>query len=121
MGDVFVKTMIMFVLAFIISMFVALLINWIRRLLTSVRMNSFFDERSKRLVKRAISIHKIHHQQLNLISEAIEEKAHSELFDFFEGVNDDFEPSEDFHGSLKLLPRRKRNTRKHKNIQPKSK
>jgi hypothetical protein len=121
MGDVFVKTMIMFVLAFIISMFVALLISWIRRLLTSVKMNSFFDERSKRLVRRAINIHKIHHRQLNLISEAIEKQEHSELFDFYEGVNDDFEPSEDYHGTLKLMPRRKRNTRKHKHIQPKSK
>ena len=111
----------MFVLAFIISMIVALLINWIRRLLTSVRMNSFFDEKSKLLVRRAISIHKIHHKQLNLISDAIEKKAHPELFDFYEGVNDDYEPSEDFHGTLKLMPRRKRNTRKHKNIQPKSK
>ncbi len=121
MGDVFVKTMIMFVLAFIISMVVALLIYWIRRLLTSVRMNSFFDEKSKMLVKRAISIHKIHHRQLSLISSEIEKQEHPELFDFYEGVNDDFETSEDFHGSLKLLPRRKRNTRKHKNIQLKSK
>jgi len=120
MGDVFVKTLIMFVLAFIISMIVALLIYWIRRLLTSVRMNSFFDEKSKLLVSRAIKIQKIHHKQLSLLSSEIEKQEHPELFDFYEGVNDDFEPSEDYHGTLKLMPRRKRNTRKHKNIQNKN-
>lgn len=121
MTSVFYKTFIMFLLSFAISMFVALLIYWIRSLLTSVRMNSFFDEKSKRLVRRAISIHKIHNRQIRLISSEIEKGEHLDLLDFYEGVNEDFEPSEDYHGTLKRLPRRKRNTRKHKNIQSRSK
>jgi len=75
----------MFVLAFIISMVVALLICWIRRLLTSVRMNSLFDEKSKIMVKRAMRIHKIYDQAISIISDAFEEKEHPELFDFYRG------------------------------------
>jgi hypothetical protein len=116
MGSVFLKTMIMFALAFIISMFVALLIYWIRRLLTSVRMNSLFDEKSKIMVQRARRIHQIHDRELHLISEAFEKKEHPELFDFYAGINQEFKPSEDFHGILKPIVRRKRSTKKHKNI-----
>ena len=116
MGSVLKETLIMFMLAFIISMFVALLIYWMRILLTSVRMNSFFDEKSKLMVKRAKSIHKIHDKKLVLISEAYEKKEHPELFDFYEGINEEFIPSEDFHGILKPMVRRKRNVKKHKNI-----
>jgi hypothetical protein len=116
MGPIFFNTLIMFVLAFIISMFVALLIYWIRRLLTSVRMNSLFDEKAKFLVKRAIRIHKIHDKSLALISENIEHEMHSEIFDFYKGIDEEFSQPEDFHGVLKPLVRRKRNTKKHKNI-----
>lgn len=116
MASVFLKTLIMFVLAFIISMVVALLIYWIRRLLTSVRMNSLFDEKSKIVVKRAIRIHKIHDKAISSISDAYEEKEHPELFDFYRGVNEEFEPSEDYRGVAGPMIRRKRKTKKHKNI-----
>ena len=106
----------MFLLAFVISMFVALLIYWIRGLLTSVRVNSLFDERSKIMVKRAVRIHKIHDKTLKLISDGIENEMHPELFDFYNGVNEDFEPVEDYNGSLRPTIRRKRSTKKHKNI-----
>lgn len=85
-------------------------------MLTSVRVNSFFDEKSKIVVRRAIRIHKIHDKSLKLISEGIEHEMHPELFDFYNGVNEDFEPVEDFNGVLKPTIRRKRTTRKHKNI-----
>ena len=116
MGAIFIKTLIMFVLSFIIAMFVALLIYWIRRLLTSVRMNSLFDEKSKILVRRAIRIHKIHDKELSIISHDEEEKVHIGLFDFYNGVNDEFVQPEDYHGVLKPIVRRKRNTKKHKNL-----
>jgi hypothetical protein len=116
MGTVFIKTLIMFILSFVIAMVVALLIYWIRRLLTSVRVNSFFDEKSKNMVRRAQRIHKIHDQKLIIISEEVEHEVHPELFDFYKGINEEFEPSEDYHGELKPLVRRKRNTKKHKNI-----
>jgi len=106
----------MFLLAFIISMFVAMLIYWIRRMLTSVRMNSLFDEKAKIMVKRAQRIHKIHENELARISVDLEEKLHPELFDFYNGINEDFEQPEDFHGTLKPIVRRKRKTKKHKNI-----
>jgi chromosome condensin MukBEF complex kleisin-like MukF subunit len=116
MGNIFLKTLIMFLLSFAIAMVVALLIYWIRRLLTSVRVNSFFDEKSKKMVKRAQRIHKIHDKKLVIISEEVEHEVHPELFDFYNGINEEFEPSEDFHGTLKPIVRRKRNTKKHKNI-----
>jgi hypothetical protein len=116
MGSIFLKTMIMFLLAFVISMLVALLIYWIRGLLTSVRINSFFDEKSKIVVRRAVRIHKIHDKSLKLLSEKIEGEMHPELFDFYNGVNEDFEAVEDYNGILKPTIRRKRTTRKHKNI-----
>lgn len=116
MGAIFIKTLIMFILSFIIAMVVALLIYWIRRLLTSVRINSFFDENSKKMVKRAQRIHKIHDQKLVIISEEVEHEVHPELFDFYNGINEEFEQAEDFHGTLKPIVRRKRNTKKHKNI-----
>ncbi len=116
MGPVFIKTLIMFLLAFVISMLVALLIYWIRGLLTSVRINSFFDEKSKVVVRRARRIHKIHDKSLKLISDEIEMELHPELFDFYGGVNEDFEPVEDYNGTLKSTIRRKRTTKKHKNI-----
>lgn len=116
MASVFIKTMFMFALAFVISMFVALLIYWIRSLLTSVRMNSLFDEKSKIMVKRAVRIHKIHNKEIHHISAAIEQREHPELFDFYEGINEEFIPSDDYHGVLKPIVRRKRNTKKHKNL-----
>jgi hypothetical protein len=106
----------MFLLAFVISMVVALLIYWIRGLLTSVRVNSFFDEKSKILVRRAQRIHKIHDKSLKIISDEIEMELHPELFDFYDGVNEDYKPSEDYHGTLKPTIRRKHITKKHKNI-----
>jgi hypothetical protein len=116
MGSIFIKTLIMFALAFIISMFVALLIYWIRRLLTSVRMNSLFDDKAKILVKRAIRIHKIHDNSLALISDNLEHEMHPELFDYYDGVNEEFREPQDFHGALKPVARRKRSVKKHKNI-----
>jgi hypothetical protein len=116
MGSIFLKTLIMFVLAFIISMFVAVLIYWIRGLLTSVRMNSLFDEKAKIMVKRAIRIHKIHDKSIALISENLEHELHPELFDFYDGINGEFRQPEDFHGVLKPIVRRKRSIKKHKNI-----
>jgi hypothetical protein len=106
----------MFLLAFVISMLVALLIYWIRGLLTSVRINSFFDEKSKVVVRRAQRIHRIHDKSLKLISDEIEMELHPELFDFYDGVNEDFEPVEDYNGNLKPTIRRKRTIKKHKNI-----
>jgi hypothetical protein len=116
MGSIFLKTLIMFVLAFIISMFVAVLIYWIRGLLTSVKMNSLFDEKAKLMVKRAIRIHKIHDMSLARISENIEHELHPELFDFYDGINEEFRQPEDFHGVLKPIVRRKRSIKKHKNL-----
>ncbi len=116
MGTIFIKTLIMFALSFVIAMVVALLIYWIRRLLTSVRINSFFDENSKKMVKRAQRIHKIHDQKLIIISEEVEHEVHPELFDFYNGINEEFEQSEDYHGVLKPIVRRKRKSKKHKNV-----
>jgi len=116
MGTIFIKTLIMFALSFVIAMVVALLIYWIRRLLTSVRVNSFFDENSKKMVKRAQRIHKIHDQKLIIISEEVEHEVHPELFDFYNGINEEFEQSEDYHGVLKPIVRRKRKSKKHKNV-----
>jgi hypothetical protein len=116
MGAILLKTMIMFLLAFLISMVVALLIYWIRQLLTSVRMNSLFDEKSKIVVRRAQRIHKIHDKTLKLISDRVEMEMHPELFDYYDGVNEDYEPVEDYNGTLKPTIRRKRSTKKHKNI-----
>lgn len=116
MGPIFIKTLIMFLLAFVISMVVALLIYWTRRLLTSVRMNSLFDEKAKKIVRRAQRIHKIHERSLKIISEGIEQEMHSEIIEFYQGVNDNFEPVEDYNGTFKPTIRRKRSTKKHKNI-----
>lgn len=116
MGDILLKTLIMFLLTFVISMFVALLIYWIRGLLTSVRVNSFFDEKSKIVVRRAVRIHKIHDESIKNISEEIEQEMHPEIFDFYNGVNEDFEPVEDYNGTFKSTIRRKRTIKKHKNI-----
>jgi len=116
MGAIFLKTLIMFVLSFIIAMLVAVLIYWIRGLLTSVRVNSLFDEKSKIMVKRAMRIHKIHGQALNVISEQIEHEVHPELLDFYHGINEAFVEPQDYHGDIKPTIRRKRSTRKHKNI-----
>lgn len=116
MGTVFFKTLIMFALAFIIAMFVALLIYWIRGLLTSVRVNSFFDDKSKMLVRRARRIHKIHDKSLAAISEQVENEAHFELFDFYSGINEDFKQPEDFHSPIRTVIRRKKSTKRHKNL-----
>jgi len=106
----------MFLLAFVISMFVALLIYWIRGLLTSVWVNSFFDEKSKIVVRRAFSIHKIHDESLKIISEGVEHEMHPEIFDFYNGINEDFEAVEDYNGTPKPTIRSKRTIKKHKNI-----
>jgi len=116
MGSIFIKTLQMFVLAFIIAMVVALLIYWIRILLTSVRMNSLFDEKSKIMVKRARSIHRIHDRAISVISGEIEEKVHPEIFDFYKGVNEEFKQPEDYHGVLKPKVRRKPDTKDDKDI-----
>lgn len=116
MGAILLKTLIMFLLAFVISMLVALLIYWIRGLLTSVVVNSFFDEKSKMVVRRAMRIHKIHDKSLKIISEGIEHEMHPEIFDFYNGVNEDFEPVEDYNGTFRPTIRRRRKTKKHKNI-----
>ena len=115
MGSILIKTLIMFVLAFVIAMFVALLIYWIRILLTSVRMNSLFDEKSKVLVKRAVRIHKLHDKAISRMSEEIEEKEHPEIFDFYKGISEEFEPPEDYNGTLNPV-RRRHPSKKHKNI-----
>jgi hypothetical protein len=116
MGPILFKTFMMFVLSFIIAMVVALLIYWIRSLLTSVRVNSLFDERSKNLIRRASRIHRIHDQALSEISEKVEHDLHPELFDFYRGVNEEFRQPDDFHGVLKPIVRRKRIEKKHKNL-----
>lgn len=114
MGAVFIKTLIMFLLAFVISMLVALLIYWIRGLLTSVRVNSFFDEKSKIVVRRAIKIHKIHDKTLGTIAAEVEHEVHPELFDFYHGINEEYVEPEDYHGILKPTIRRKRTSKRHK-------
>lgn len=106
----------MFLLAFVISMAVALLIYWIRSLLTSVRVNSFFDEKSKIVVRRAARIHKIHNRSIRIISDGVEHEIHSGIVDFYHGINEDFTPVEDYNGSFPPTIRRKRITKKHKNI-----
>ena len=106
----------MFLLAFVISMLVALLIYWIRGLLTSVRVNSFFDEKSKILIRRAIKIHKIHDKNLGMIAEQIEHEVHPELLDFYQGINEGYVQPEDYHGDIKPIIRRKRTTKRHKNL-----
>jgi len=116
MGSVLVKTLIMFLLAFVIAMVVALLIYWIRGLLTSVRINSFFDEKSKIVVRRAIKIHKIHDKSINMIAAQVEHEAHPELLDFYHGINEEYIEPEDYHGVLKPIIRRKRSTKRHKNV-----
>lgn len=85
-------------------------------MLTSVRMNSLFDEKAKIVVRRAQRIHKIHDQSLKIISDEIEMELHPELFDFYDGINEDFEPVEDYNGTLMHTIRRKRTIRKNKNI-----
>lgn len=116
MGAIFLKTLIMFILSFVIAMLVAVLIYWIRGFLTSVRVNSMFDEKSKIMVKRAMRIHKIHGRALSLISEQIEQEVHPELMDFYLGINEEFVEPEDYHGNIKPIFKRKRSTKKHKNI-----
>lgn len=116
MGSILIKTLIMFLLAFVISMLVALLIFWIRGLLTSVRINSFFDEKSKIVVRRAVRIHKIHDKTLSLIAENIEHEVHPELLDYYQGINEQFVQPEDYHGDFKPIIRRNRTTKRHKNI-----
>ena len=106
----------MFLLAFVISMAVALLIYWIRQMLTSVRINSFFDEKSKIVVRRAVRIHKIHDKTLSMIAEQVEHEVHPELLDFYQGINEEYVQPEDYHGDIKPIIRRKRTTKRHKNI-----
>jgi hypothetical protein len=115
MGSIFIKTLIMFLLAFAIAMLVALLIYWIRSLLTSVRVNSIFDETSKRKIRRAKSIHKIHEKTISVISGKVEQEIHPELFDYYMGINDEFEQPEDYHGILKPMIRRRHRAKKNKN------
>jgi len=116
MGSILFKTLIMFLLAFVISMLVALLIYWIRGMLTSVRINSFFDEKSKIVVRRAVRIHKIHHKSLSVLAENIEHEVHPELLDFYQGINEEYVQPEDYHGDIKPIIRRKRTAKRHKNI-----
>lgn len=116
MGTVIVKTLIMFLLAFIIAMVVALLIYWIRGLLTSERVNSLFDEKSKIVVRRAIRIHKIHNKALGSMAKEVEHKLHPELLDYYQGINEDYVESEDYHGVLKPIVRRRRSSKRHKNL-----
>lgn len=116
MGAILFKTLLMFLLSFVIAMVVALVIYWIRNLLTSVRVNSFFDEKSKRLIRRAVRIHKLHDKVLSEISEKVEQELHPELFDFYRGVNEEFRQPEDFNGVTKPVIRRKRIEKKHKNL-----
>ena len=116
MGAVLLKTLFMFILSFVIAMFVALLIYWIRQLLTSVRLNSLFDEKSKGMVKRAQRIHKIHDKSIREISDAMEEKVHPELFDFYKGVNEEFRAPEDYYGVPKPVVRKGRPARKNEKL-----
>ena len=106
----------MFLLAFVISMAVALLIYWIRQMITSVRINSFFDEKSKIVVRRAVRIHKIHDKTLSLIADQVEHEVHPELLDFYQGINEEYVQPEDYHGDIKPIIRRKRTAKRHKNI-----
>jgi hypothetical protein len=114
MGAIFLKTLIMFVLAFIIAMFVSLLIYWIRNMLTSVRIASFFDEKSKVIVRRAQRIHKIHVGNISVISGKVEQEMHPELFDFYKGVNEEFVQPEDYYGVPNPIIRKKQSSKKHK-------
>jgi nitrogen fixation/metabolism regulation signal transduction histidine kinase len=116
MGSILLKTLIMFLLSFVIAMFVAVLIYWIRSLLTSVRVNSFFDEKSKKVIRRALRIHKLHDQVLSGISEKVEHDLHPELFDFYRGVNEEYRQPEENDEILKPIIRRKKVIKKHKNL-----
>ena len=104
----------MFILSFIIAMVVALMIYWIRGLLTSVRVNSLFDEKSKTMVKRAKRIHKIHDNTLNMLAGQTEHDVHPELFDFYKGVNEEYKQPDDYHGELKPVSGRRSNVEKRK-------
>ena len=90
MNDVLIKTLIMFAFSFVIAMIVAVLIFFIRKILTSVIVNSLFDEKSKVIVKRAKRIKNIHNK--NIFSMAInsEEELNSDLIDFYKGINDHY-------------------------------
>jgi len=115
MGSIFIKTLIMFVLSFIIAMVVAVLIYWIRQLLTSVRMNSFFDEKSKNMMRRAIRIHKIHDKKIRNLSaqDLVELQPHG--YNLYEGVDSNYEPVERHRNVFRSVVRRKRTVKKHKN------
>lgn len=116
MVSILLKTLIMFILSFIIAMIVALMIYWIRGLLTSVRVNSLFDEKSKTMVKRARRIHKIHDNTLNMLAGQTEHDVHPELFDFYKGVNKEFVQPEDYHGELKPVSGRRRSAVNRKKL-----
>ena len=114
MDSILVKTLIMFLLSFVIAMIVAFVIQWIRNLLTSVRINSFFDEKSKIIIRRARKIHKIHSTNIHVLADHEEFESQQNIFDFYHGINEEYEEPEDFHGILKPIIRRKRSNRKHK-------
>jgi hypothetical protein len=92
MNEVLIKTLIMFAFSFIIAMIVAVLIFLIRKMLTSVILNSLFDEKSKVIVKRARRIHNIHNKTIFSMAINREEEIDSDLIDFYKGINDHYIP-----------------------------
>jgi hypothetical protein len=93
MSDVYIKTLIMFGFSFIIAMIVAVIIFMIRKMLTSVVLNSLFDEKAKIIVKRARRIHNIHNHNIYSLAKASEEEVDCDLIDFYKGINDHFIPA----------------------------
>ncbi len=97
MSDVYLKTLIMFGFSFIIAMIVAVIIFLIRKMLTSVILNSLFDEKAKTIVKRARRIHNIHNHNIFSLAKTSEEEVDSDLIDFYKGINDHYNPVNESH------------------------
>ena len=79
----------MFILAFAISMFVAFLIYGIKKILTSVYINSFFDEEAKKEVLEAKRIQTLQKREIKKIMKELQQEMHDDLNDFYHGINKD--------------------------------
>jgi hypothetical protein len=116
MHSVVLKTLLMFLLSFAIAMLVALIIFWIRKLLTSVRVESLFNESSRKKMRRAIRIHQFHEAVIHQLAIEIERKSFPEQLNYHLGVTQELNTDEPFYGPLpKFRIRFKRKKDKRKN------
>jgi hypothetical protein len=87
MNVAFIQVLSMFGIAFAISMFVAFIIKFIYKLLTSNRLSRFYDNEEMAKYNRARRIYKIHNKKINNSMQETEYYKNNELLNYYYNKN----------------------------------